>query len=183
MRAKRKLAQGRSSRWAFLDKFEVPEYDGVGTYLTRYRLIRTPWFGIYLHRFTGPDPRPTLHDHPWTFRSLVLRGGYVERRLHPITLEVNEHHVVKRYNKVRAQDAHSILKLLRIPTWTFMLTGKDVRQWGYMEPIWLYPESHDPMNDPTPANAKVWKWTPFYAHLHAVEFDTAIARRKALRDA
>jgi hypothetical protein len=155
------LASNRSARWAFMEKFVVPQYDGDGNYLTRWRVVQTPWFGLYLHRMDGPDPRPTLHDHPWHFLSIVLRGGYVERRLDPLTMEVDEGHVVRRVNHVHAKDAHSIRRLLRTPTWTLLLVGKRVRTWGYIEPEdgW-------------------WRWTEFDMHRHADEFSAAMARRR-----
>lgn len=60
-----KLASGRSARWAFMERFEVPNLDDPRqTYLTRWRLIKSPWIGFYLHRMDGPDSRSTLHDHP-----------------------------------------------------------------------------------------------------------------------
>lgn len=146
-----------------MDRFEVPQYDDDGTYLTRWRLIRTPWFGIYVHRMTGPDPRLTLHDHPWSFLSMILRGGYVERRLDPYTLKVEEQRTVRWWNRVRATDGHSIRTLLRNPTWTLCLVGPEVRMWGYVEEY---------------GNGQ-WIWTPYHIHPHAAEFDAAIARRKS----
>lgn len=157
-----KLASNRSARWAFMERFEIPNYDGPGNYLTRLRIVQTPWCAIYLHRFDGPDPRPTLHDHPWNFTSVVLRGGYIERRLDPMTMEVNESHMVRRVNRVRARDSHSIMRLLRVPTWTLMLVGRRQRTWGYLEP----------------ETATEWRWTRFDQHHHAFEFDQALARRK-----
>lgn len=167
-----KLASGRSGRWAFMEKFMVPNYDDDGTYLTRLRILQTPWFGIYLHRFDGPDPRPTLHDHPWPFLSLVLRGGYVERRLDPLTFTVNEEHRVRWVNRMRTHDAHAIMRLLRVPSWTLMLVGRRVRTWGYWEP-WA-----------TSADGVIygpWRWTAFDRHHHAAEFDAALRRRKGAR--
>lgn len=35
---------------------------------------------IRLHHIARPDLDRDFHDHPWTFISLVLRGGYIERR-------------------------------------------------------------------------------------------------------
>lgn len=157
----RPLASRRSPRWAFMERFVVPDYDSDGDYLVRLRIIQTPLFGIYLHRFDGPDPRPTLHDHPWNFTSIVLRGGYVERRLDPITMEVNETHRVRWTNRIKTHDAHAIMRLLRVPTWTLMLVGRRVRTWGYLE-----------SND-----FGEWLWTEFDKHRHAREFDAAIARR------
>src|SRR3954452_12681330 len=116
-----RLASNRSPRWAFMERFEVPNYDSDGNYLTRWRIVQTPWFGVFLHRFDGPDPRPTLHDHPWNFVSFVVRGGYTERRLDPADMTVNEHHRVGRVNVMRTHDAHAIVRLWRVPTWTLML--------------------------------------------------------------
>lgn len=167
----KRLASGRSARWAFLERFEVPDYDHPErNYLTRWRLIQTPWFGVYLHRMDGPDPRATLHDHPWRFVSLVLRGGYVERRLDPLTMEVDEARSVTRANVMPAAGAHAIVRLLRAPTWTLLLVGRRRRTWGYLE--------HAPGLERA---GQAWRWTEFDRHPHAAEFDAALAVRRAAR--
>lgn len=186
----RRLASNRSARWAFMERFDVPDYDHPErNYLTRIRLIQTPWFGIYLHRFDGPDPRPTLHDHPWGFRSLVLIGGYVEaleyadvdltkaRDGDSWRLPVNADptwpagtfryhgmwatHVRGDVNRKRATDTHTIVHLLRVPTWTLMLVGRRRREWGYVDVD--------------------GEWTRFDLHPHAAEFDAAMAARARRR--
>lgn len=151
-----------SKRWAFMSKFVIPNLDNpTETYLTRWRIIQTPWFALYLHRMGGPDSRDTLHDHPWNFTSVVLRGGYVERRLNTHDLHVNDVHMVRRVNRMRTHDAHAISRLLRIPTWTLVCVGRRVRMWGYWEPMtWNH-----------------WRWTPYDKHKHAREFDEALAAR------
>ena len=160
------LASGRSARWAFMERFEVPNLDNPEqTYLSRLRIIQTPWFALYLHRMDGPDSRPTLHDHPWNFLSVVLRGGYIERRLDPTTMEVDEAHRVRWVNRMRTHDAHAIVRLLRVPTWTLLFVGARRRTWGYFE---------GPLSDD-----RRWRWTEFDKHRHAREFDAAMARRKA----
>lgn len=165
----KKLASGRSARWAFMERFEVPDYDKPErNYLTRWRIVQTPWAGLYLHRLDGPDPRPTLHDHPWPFLSIVLRGGYVERRLNPMTMTVDEEHRIRRVNRARAGMAHSIRYLLRQPTWTLLFVGARRRTWGYLEPT----EGISPLRD-------AWTWTEFDEHPHADEFDRALAARRA----
>lgn len=65
MSAARRLAGNRSPMWAFMERFVIPNLDDPSeTYLTRWRIVQTPWFAIFLHRMDGPDSRPTLHDHP-----------------------------------------------------------------------------------------------------------------------
>jgi hypothetical protein len=153
-----------------METFKVPQYDGDDDYLTRLRILQTPWFGLYLHRFDGPDPRPTLHDHPWPFVSFVLRGGYVERRLNTLTMQVDENHRVRFVNRMPTHGAHAIMRLTRTPTWTFMVVGRRVRTWGYLEPDVF-------------SKSDAWTWTEFDKHLHAHEFDAALARRRARQGA
>lgn len=147
-------AGGNGSPWRFLERFEVPNLDDPAeTYLTRYRIVQTPWFGVYVHRFDGPDSRPTLHDHPWPFLSLVLRGGYSERRRYGGPLVR-----IRRLNVKATTDLHYIDHLHRTPTWTLMVVGRRVRTWGYVE------------RDGT--------WTPFDQHPHNDEFTAAVAARR-----
>lgn len=157
---KTKLAANRSSDWAFMQRFDVPDYDTDGNYLTRWRIVQTPLFGVYLHRFEGPDPRPTLHDHPWNFISFVLRGGYTEFTP-PTGYERGYAYPrrVRRVNRKRATDLHWITTLDRVPTWTLMLVGRRKRVWGYKEP------------DGT--------WTRFDEHPYNDLFLAALARRKS----
>lgn len=163
-----RLAADRNARWALWDRFIVPDYDSDGNYLTRIRMIQTPLFGLYLHRLDTPDPRSTLHCHPWNFTSFVLRGGYIERRLNAHTMEVDEHVVVKHLNRKKAFNAHAITSLLRVPTWTLLLVGRRQRQWGYWERL----EDIEPG-----AENDAWVWTEYDKHLHADEFDDAMIRR------
>ena len=50
-------------------------------YLERYYLFlkdrKTFPFNVFLHRFHKSDP-DDLHDHPWNYRTLILKGGYWE---------------------------------------------------------------------------------------------------------
>ena len=158
-----------------METFKVPQYDGDDDYLTRLRIVQTPWFGLYLHRFDGPDPRPTLHDHPWPFVSFVLRGGYHERRLNTLTMQVDEDHRVRFVNVMPTHGAHAIMRLCRVPTCTLMLVGRRVRTWGYLEP------QRDLNGDDFEPGG--WRWTEFDKHPHAAEFDAALARRRARQGA
>lgn len=35
-------------------------------------------WGINIHFIDGPDPGLDMHDHPWAFFTIILRGGYME---------------------------------------------------------------------------------------------------------
>jgi hypothetical protein len=41
--------------------------DQKSAYLTRWELLSSDFFAIYLHRFERSDDRSSLHDHPWNF--------------------------------------------------------------------------------------------------------------------
>ena len=97
-----------------------------GPLLTRYRLIRSKNFGLFLHHLHRSDVR-TPHDHPWWFVSLILWGGYVE-------------HSPKHSEGMRGYGPGSLLfrgaewvhrlELVQ-PTWTLVLVGKRERKWGF----------------------------------------------------
>jgi hypothetical protein len=146
-----------SVRWAFMERFEIPDLDHPErNYLTRLRIIQTPLFALYLHRMDGPDSRVTLHDHPWPFLSVILRGGYDELRNYDDDLVS-----VERLNVKSATDFHTIVRLHRVPTWTLMFVGRRRRVWGYLD------------RDGT--------WTRFDAHRHGREYDAAMAARASQR--
>lgn len=120
-------ASNRSPRWAFMQTLRIPsQRDPESDYLVRLRLIQTPVFGIYLHRIYEPDGNRALHDHPWNFVSIILRGHYAEIRDWS-----GRSHVVKWINRKKATDFHQIVWMSRTPVWTLMLVGKRQREWGF----------------------------------------------------
>lgn len=50
-------------------------------YLTRWNLLTTPWFRVYVHRIDGPDPDRAPHNHPTEWCCFVLHGGYTHVRV------------------------------------------------------------------------------------------------------
>lgn len=103
-------------------------------YLDRIRLLQTPWFGVYLHRFDGPDPRPELHDHPWPFATMVIWGGYHELRQdigRPASRHM-EHRRPFRPRRLRLTEAHTIVVLDRAGTRSVVLVGRRQREWGVL---------------------------------------------------
>ena len=127
-----------TTRWAFMRRFDILDADG-GLYLRRWRIVQTPWFAIYLHKIARSDKDRDLHDHPWSFVSLILRGGYDEvldgaASWFPTTANAWAKPVRRRWLSLsfrRATDAHRILRLHRTPTWTLVLTGPRRRDWGF----------------------------------------------------
>jgi hypothetical protein len=106
-------------------------------YITRLHLLKTPWFAICLHWINKPDPEPYLHDHPVSFLSLILRGGYKEFRMIDKNVTFPTH---KWFNLVRArpEDRHTIIEV-KPKTLTLALMGPKVREWGFHTPEgWIH---------------------------------------------
>lgn len=125
---------GKGARWQFMSRFNIKR--GSDTYMERLRVIQTPLFGIYLHKFLRPDYDQFAHDHPWTFLSIVLRGGYTEMRRDKYTGELVPRKVGgwRRFNLMRRDDAHFISELSRTPTWSLVFVGRRKRSWGFYVP-------------------------------------------------
>lgn len=95
-------------------------------HIDRLHIIKTPWFALCLHWIMAPDPEPFEHDHPVSFLSIVLRGGYLERRN-------GKKHWVRWLNILRASpsDSHRIVGVEWPPTVTLCLMGPKRREWGF----------------------------------------------------
>lgn len=128
---RRKYVSG--TRWCVWRWTEVDS-----EYIRRLHVLKTPWFAVCLHWILKPDPEPHLHDHPVTFLSIVLRGGYEERRKRGVAPWAYEYH--KWWNFIRAtpQDRHTISHV-RPGTLTLCFMGPKVREWGFHAPErWIY---------------------------------------------
>jgi len=99
-------------------------------YITRLHLVKTPWFALMVHWINGPDREACCHDHPVTFLSIILRGGYRELR--------NGKYISRSwFNFIRAsrKDIHKIVAVIvDPPTVTFCLVGPKTRDWGFHTP-------------------------------------------------
>lgn len=149
-----------SKRWGFR-RLTLRRADGQ-VYLDRWGFQIDRLFGVYLHRMEAPDPGVDLHDHPWDFVSLVLRGGYTELRADtreaPLFARLAERwpsgvdrpagEVVERprwsIKRLRFDECHTIIALHRTPTWTLVLRGPRRRRWGfYLADGWMPEAQYD----------------------------------------
>lgn len=92
-------------------------------------------FGIYLHEIAAPDPGLDMHDHPWAFASLVIRGGYGER----VAQARNPGQWTWRrwsrwsVHRMRQTDIHRIDDV-HPGTLTLVIRGRKTRPWGFYTP-------------------------------------------------
>jgi hypothetical protein len=110
-------------------------------YLERYYLFLkdrdTFPFNIFLHKFLRSDP-DDLHDHPWPYATVILKGGYWEwtpvfdtegRKLTEVAKWRAPGHV--RFNS--ATSLHRIELDPGVECWTLFMPGAKTREWGFVQ--------------------------------------------------
>lgn len=56
-----------------------PDYKSLSGYLHRTTLLKVGRLHVRLHHIMSDDATPFMHTHPFSYVSLVLRGGYTEQ--------------------------------------------------------------------------------------------------------
>ena len=109
-------------------------------YLERYYLFlkereRFP-FNVFLHKFLKSDP-DDVHDHPWPYATLILKGGYWEWI--PIfdsvgrkTGEIQHWRSPGHFRICSATSYHRIELDPNITAWTLFMPGPKQREWGFL---------------------------------------------------
>jgi hypothetical protein len=122
---------GKRNRWALNERFVIGQPGNP--MMERWRLLQTPWLGIYVHFIYREDLDPVPHDHPWQFRSLVLRGGYNE--MFWPDARTWTHCYMQRFrrwswHRFPLAAGHRITSV-DPGTVTLVLVGRKVRTWGF----------------------------------------------------
>ena len=130
-------------------------------YLVRYYIFlkdrkRFP-FNITLHKVLKSD-EPTLHDHPWSYATFILKGGYWEW----IPIRSKEGNVVGStkvwrgpgHFRFRKSDDLHWLELNKdaegneIPCWSLFFMGRKQKEWGFVRFVqregyrWIHNEQY-----------------------------------------
>ena len=109
-------------------------------YLERYYVFlkdrkRFP-FNIFVHKFLKSDP-DDMHDHPWPYFTIILKGGYWEWI--PVFnirgAKIHEYSVWRRPGSFRfagAETYHRIELDPAVTCWTLFVPGRKRRDWGFL---------------------------------------------------
>lgn len=97
-------------------------------YMRRWRLVHVRKLHVRVHNIVRSDVDRDLHDHPFTFVSFILRGGYWEHREDGSRTWYGRGSVLLR----KAETLHR-LELER-PAWTLVFGGPSRRTWGCKTP-------------------------------------------------
>jgi hypothetical protein len=101
-------------------------------YLTRYYLFLKDrkWFpfNIFLHNFHKGDP-DDLHDHPWPYITVILKGGYWEH-------QASGERKWRSPGTIRIAGSSSLHRIELEPgtdVWTLFIPGPQLREWGFID--------------------------------------------------
>ena len=109
-------------------------------YLERYYLFLKDRkhfpFNVFLHRFLKSDP-DDVHDHPWPYATLILKGGYYEwvPQFNNKGQKIGE---IARWcgpGSFRTANANSFHRIELDPSvdcWTLFIPGPQKREWGFL---------------------------------------------------
>lgn len=102
-------------------------------YMLRWYVIpRNPLLNIYVHKFLRSDDDRALHDHPWWFVSLILRGSYIEHT--PGGARIRDAWSIAfrpAETRHRVQLLINMMTGRELPCWTVIVTGPKRRGWGF----------------------------------------------------
>lgn len=109
-------------------------------YLERYYVflkdrVHFP-FNIFLHKFLKGDP-DDVHDHPWPYLTVILRGGYYEwiPQFGPDgrkSCEIRKWRGPGHFRFSSANSYHRIELKPHVTAWTLFVPGSQRRDWGFL---------------------------------------------------
>ena len=109
-------------------------------YLERYYLFlkdrkRFP-FNVFLHKFLKSDP-DDVHDHPWPYATLILKGGYYEwiPQFNSLGEKIGEIRMWRgpgHFRVCSATSYHRVELCDGVECWTLFMPGPQKREWGFL---------------------------------------------------
>jgi hypothetical protein len=120
-------------------------------YLERYYVFlkdrkRFP-FNVFIHKFLKSDP-DDVHDHPWPYATLILKGGYYEwipefdsagKKIG----EVRHWRGPGHFRVCGANSYHRIELDPNVTAWTMFMPGPQRREWGFLvKDKWIHNDTY-----------------------------------------
>jgi hypothetical protein len=109
-------------------------------YLERYYLFLKDRkhfpFNVFLHKFLKSDP-DDVHDHPWSYFTLILKGGYYEwvpqfNSRGEKFGEIAKWRGPGHFRICNARSFHRIELDPSVTCWTLFMPGPQQREWGFL---------------------------------------------------
>ncbi len=118
----------------FVTKRVITDLYRTAPYLVRWSLWLPFGWSIKLHQILRADDDRCEHDHPWCFLRIILKGGYLE------VVGADKRVAVRKPWRPWApwrvywcgpDFSHRILDLLSGTSWTLVICGPRMREWGF----------------------------------------------------
>lgn len=135
-------------RWTILDREERYPY------LIRYYLFSTRFLDricprlsyrvVLHHTIQSDDPREGLHDHPWSWKSKLVSGGYWEHtpsgRIWRDSTQPWRSGAATDLHRLELDPDHAESLGLSRDTWSLFVMGPREREWGFMDHngVWVH---------------------------------------------
>jgi len=104
-------------------------------------------FNVFVHKFCKSDP-DDLHDHPWPYATLILKGGYYEwvpefDSTGKIFCEKRHWRGPGHFRICGATSYHRIELDPSVTAWTLFMPGPQTREWGFMSNgTWIHNDTY-----------------------------------------
>lgn len=108
----------------------VVRNDQLVVNIVRYYILKLPFMEVYLHQFFESDD-DVLHNHPWSFLTLFLAGGYTEEFTRGHKRVLSAWRLV--YRKASFRHRVLIAEGNRGKTWTLVMTGSRGKVWSFFD--------------------------------------------------
>jgi hypothetical protein len=104
-------------------------------------------FNIYIHKFLKGDP-DDVHDHPWSYATFILAGGYYEwvpvfNTLGEKIKEIRYWRGPGHFRVCRPDSYHRVELKPGVTAWTLFMPGPHKRQWGFLvDNKWIHNDNY-----------------------------------------
>ena len=104
-------------------------------------------FNIYIHKFLKGDP-DDVHDHPWSYATFILAGGYYEwvPVFNTLGEKINEIRYWRgpgHFRICRPDSYHRVELKEGVTAWTLFMPGPHKRQWGFLvDNKWIHNDNY-----------------------------------------
>jgi hypothetical protein len=129
----------------------VLDREGNEPYLIRYYVFLKDRklfpFNVFLHKFLKSDP-DDVHDHPWPYATLILRGGYYEwvpifDNNGKMLGEIQKWRGPGHFRISKPTSYHRIELKEGVTPWTLFMPGPQRREWGFLvKNQWIHNEQY-----------------------------------------
>jgi|TARA_B110000503_G_scaffold818_1_gene1103 hypothetical protein len=124
----------------------ITERDSNVPYLVRYYLFlkerKNFPFNLTLHKVLVSD-EPTLHDHPWSYATFIIAGGYYENTPKGRFWRGPGHFRYRSANDLHFLELDKDTNGNEIPCWSLFFMGKKAGAWGFLKNgVWIHNENY-----------------------------------------